>query len=374
MAPPSLMVLNGEARAALGVVRNLGRKGVPVYVGGNERWAMASRSRHARRRFAYPPLATDPERTHAAVMERIRQWRPNVLLPVSDEGWELVYSHFDEYRRAVRVVPCPGPDLFRLSFDKGSMYELAARHGVPAPLTLQPRSLEEALDQARELPYPLLLKPRKGRAGEGIRRVESRPELETALAEFNSGVPLLQEFIEGQDLDLTLLTVEGRLLAASAYKGIRNYPLPYGPPVACRTIDDAELVETGGAFLQSLRYTGVAHLDFRRDRHDGKTKLLDFNARLAGTDEISTRSGVDFAHLLYRLALGEDLTVGVQGQAGVEYRHLMFGELLHLLRTPRKRETLAALLRPRGAASNLSLSDPIPHAAQLLSGLLRRMG
>ena len=112
---------------------------------------------------------------------------------------------------------------------------------------------------------------------------------------------MIQELISGDDLELTLLSVHGKVIASSTYKSLRNSPLPYGPPIACRTIRDDQLVEFGIRLLTALGYHGVAHLDFRRDRQDGVQKLLDFNARLAGTNEISALSGVNFPLMLYQL-------------------------------------------------------------------------
>ena len=57
--PPSLMVLDAEFRATLGIVRNLGRKGIPLFVGGGGPLSMAGYSRHAAKRFTYPSPKTD---------------------------------------------------------------------------------------------------------------------------------------------------------------------------------------------------------------------------------------------------------------------------------------------------------------------------
>ena len=48
-------------------------------------------------------------------------------------------------------------------------------------------------------------------------------------------------------------------------------------------------------FLKKLNYAGVGHLDFRKDCSDGETQLFDLNVRLAGANDISISSGLDFA-------------------------------------------------------------------------------
>ena len=220
-------------------------------------------------------------------------------------------------------------------------------------------------------PYPALLKPAHSLAGRGILPVESADALRGAFAAAR-GEHVLQERLEGEDLELTILCDRGRTLAASAYRAVRSFPRRFGPPVAAETVDDEDAVAIASRLLQAIGYHGVAHLDMRHDRRDGVPKLLDFNARLAGTDEISTASGVSFAWLLYAMALGRPVGEGLRGKPGVRFRWLFYGELLWALEGPNRLRSLASVLRDRRGATNAWWSDPLPQAAQTLSGLVRR--
>jgi hypothetical protein len=77
---PSVLVLDGEWRAALGVVRTLGAQGVPVMVGGPGRLAMAGFSRYPARRFAYS-LTGGPEVHLARTPEKARTLRALASVP-----------------------------------------------------------------------------------------------------------------------------------------------------------------------------------------------------------------------------------------------------------------------------------------------------
>jgi hypothetical protein len=123
-------------------------------------------------------------------------------------------------------------------------------------------------------------------------------------------------------------------------------------------------MQLGIKFLRGLKYHGVAHLDFRRDQRDGLPKLLDFNVRLAGTNEISTRSGVDFALMLYKLALGEHAMPCFAYETGLEFRWVLFGDIQYLLCTPHKYKTLLELAR----------SDPLHQGDVRLYDLRSIMG
>jgi len=289
-------------------------------------------------------------------------------MPISDEGWSLIYAFYEKYTQLTTIVPCPSQELFESVADKGRLAEYAKQHDVPIPKTFLPRSRDEVLSLRNQLLYPVLLKPRKSLAGIGIQSVNNADELAEVIHEFLD-VPLIQERIEGEDLELTILCLHGRPIAGCAYMAIRNAPLPFGPPVACRTIRNDALMGTAMEFLGKLRYHGVAHLDFRVDKREGQAKLLEFNPRLAGTNEISTRSGIDFALMLYRLALGERLEPCFTYEVGIEFRWL--GELRHLVQTQNKWRTVRELLRWNHVSTEISVTDPMPHIAILVDCLSR---
>jgi predicted ATP-grasp superfamily ATP-dependent carboligase len=258
-----------------------------------------------------------------------------------------------------KVVPNPGKQLFDSIFDKGYLADKCEEYGIPIPKTSRPENINEALDLQDQLTYPVLLKPKRSEGGIGIKRVDHMHKLEKTLREYSS-MPVIQDFIEGEDLELTILCDNGQPVAGNAYKSLRNDPLPYGPPVACQTIRDEALMDLGVNFLQKIHYNGVAHLDFRRDRRDGQAKLLDFNPRLAGTNDASINSGIDFAYLLYKMALKKSVKPIFDYEVGNEYRWIT-GELGHLLHTPHKYKTLRNLIRLNRVSTDFSFLDFKPH-------------
>ncbi len=358
------MIMDGHSRTGLDIIRDFGSRGIPVYAGEDSKTRVGS-SKYVTHRFKYSK-ENGLEATNQTILAKIRELKPDVFLPLMDDSWEMLYFDFQAYTRLTKVVPCPGQFLFRHLLEKNSLMKRAEQYQVPIPKTFQPQSLEEALGMADRLPYPVLLKPIQSVGGAGIQKARNAGELERMLTGMPD-LPIVQEYLEGEDLELTLLFVNGKPLAGSVYKSIRNYPLPYGPPCAVRTIRDDELMNLGIEFLKNLDYHGVAHLDFRRDRKDGIPKLLDFNARLAGTNEISTRSGVSFPYMLYRLALNEPVKECFDYQLGLEFRWTLMNELGHLWQTPHKLQTVKELLHRKNVHSNISLADPIPHFYQLLT-------
>jgi predicted ATP-grasp superfamily ATP-dependent carboligase len=359
------MILEGNSRTTLGVVRSLGRRGIPIFLGSSERLPKSGVSRYVTRRFAYPSGEAGDAAMHEAIMRHVQAWRPAVLMPAGgDEEWSTIYRHEAEYAAVTRIVPTPSWHQFsRLEQDKEYLYQLAIEHGVAIPATFVTRTLEEALALRDGLPYPVVVKPRRGAAGMGVLKVDEARAL-SALLNPGEVPPLIQECLDGEEIELTILCAHGEPLAASVYQTLRHFPIPYGPPTACVTVRDDRLIGETIRFMRRLAYHGVAHMDFIRDRRDGVAKLIDFNPALTGTNDISLASGVDFAWKLYRLALGERVEPGFACEEGVEYRWLLYGEFLHLLGTPHKLHTLRTMWPRRRVRTNVSLSDPLPHLTE----------
>ena len=368
MSLPTLMVLDGEIKATLGIVRSLGRRGIQIMVGSSNPRGRSGFSRYAQRRFTYIPPNKDLAIAHSMIMRRVQEWRPDILMPLFTAGWEVVYAFYEEYSGLTTVVPNPGKELFESLYDKGLLADYADEHEVQIPMTFCPQTMKEAVELRESLPYPVLLKPRKAVDGAGIQLVTSPAELVAVLRQFQR-IPVIQEKIEGEDLELTILCIDGLAIAGSAYISLRNMPLPYGPPVACRTIRDKTLMRTGMEFLRRLHYHGVAHLDFRRDKRDGQAKLLDFNPRIAGSNDSSLCSGVDFAYMLYQLARGEKVDPRFDYELGKEFRYLWPGELRHLAQTDCKSQTVSDLLRWDNVDTDISLFDPLPNFIDVINHL-----
>ncbi|MEE2775957.1 MAG: ATP-grasp domain-containing protein [Acidobacteriota bacterium] len=318
--PPGVMLLDGQNRCGLGVVRALGRRGVTSVVGATERWAMAGYSRFSVGHFVYPRLCDDLSGAVDAVLQMASNWRPRVILPIGDDGWRLGWEVEDSLPPEVSLAPSPGLDLFEATFDKARLAVLAARAGVEMPEGWLPESWQQLADATDRVSMPVVLKPRETTGGVGIRRVERADALLSIARAADGPVPIVQEWFEGDDVTVSLLADKGAPLVACVYRTLRQWPHPYGPSVASKTIRDPEALDAAFRLVRSLGYRGIANLDFRRSRSDGRLKLLDFNARFGGTTEIALASGVDLAWIWRGCSGGWRPTV--RGWTGIDRRRV----------------------------------------------------
>lgn len=119
-------------------------------------------------------------------------------------------------------IPGTSVHVAHLCRDKPAMKEALRKAGIPCAQSLGSSSVEEIVDFAETVGYPLIVKPRDAAGAAGTHRVEDRGGLERVLA--SSGVPqgasvAIEEFIEGHEGFYDTLTVDGRI----AHEFISHY-------------------------------------------------------------------------------------------------------------------------------------------------------
>lgn len=193
-----LMILDGECRTSLGLVRSFIPRGLSVAVGATTPFAKAASSRRVVERFSYGVPTGDINAMHRHILDAVRRLRPRVLMPVFDQGWSIVHRYYKEFCSETTLVPNPGPGLYAEMLNKLSLTRRALELGVPIPRTVTPTSFKEARALGRELSFPLLLRPPTGTAGRGITRANSKYELFRSLDRYDDA-PLIQD-VDAQSL------------------------------------------------------------------------------------------------------------------------------------------------------------------------------
>lgn len=98
--------------------------------------------------------------------------------------------------------------------DKPSMKAALEEAGVPVARSMGGGASDEIREFAREVGYPLVVKPRAGAGAAGARRVDSDGELADALGAFGvdrGGSVAVEQFIEGHEAFYDTLALEGRV-------------------------------------------------------------------------------------------------------------------------------------------------------------------
>ncbi len=391
-----VLVTDGEQRAALAVVRSLGRAGFSPLVAENRNGSLAGVSRFARGRFAVPDALAAPDRFAEAIADLARELDVDVVLPITDASVLAILAVRDRLGRA--VVPFPSLEAFRRISDKQLVHAEASEVGlaVPAQCTVADRAAAAALDPT-SLPFPLVVKPARSTTEIGGRRVKllvSYARDARALRDRFAALPaeafpvLLQQRVVGPGVGIFELVWDGRLVASFAHRRLREKPPAGGVSVYCESIAaDPALVERSRALLDRFGWQGAAMVEYKLDAANGTPYVMEVNGRFWGSLALAIDAGVDFPRLLVELALGRAPAPLPPYRVGVRSRW-WWGDIDHLWTrwrhsadylalppgSPGRWRTLANFLAltPGARCPVLRFDDPKPFLRETLDWVRRR--
>ena len=326
-AVPGVIVTGADYRG-LGVVRSLGRHGVPAWVVKDNDHGLATHSKYARR-ILRPPEGNGQARLQffldLSAEHGLQRW---VLFPTDDEAVAFVSRYHAEFSKAFQVVTPPWESL-QWAVNKILMHRMATKLGVAQPWTICPSSIDELATVT--CPFPVILKPALKDVSNSFTtakawRVEDRETLLRAYKEAATVMPpdllMVQEVIPGggeNQFSYTTLCRGGKPLVYLTARRRRQYPMDFGrASTYVETIDEPGLVEPSVRLLEELKLDGLVEIEYKRDPRDGSFKLLDINPRVWGWHSLCARAGVDYPYLLWLLLNGKPLPE-VVAHAGVRW-------------------------------------------------------
>jgi D-aspartate ligase len=307
-APAPVLILKTGRYAIhhgqLGIIRSLGRLGIPVYTVAEDHLTPAATSRYLTGSFVWH--AGDlPRPQQLEALAKIGKYlnRPTILIPTDDLGAILVGEESATLRQWF-VFPDIPAGLPRKLANKQTLYTLCRQIGVACPNTLCPTSISDVHEFALAGKFPIVVKPAAGwlHRKPRVSIVHSEQELVDAWHwAGGSQIPnlLLQEYIPpGADWFFHgYCNGASDCLAGFTGMKLRSYPPHAGITTLGRSITNDVL---------AISYAGIMDLDFRFDERDQKYKLLDFNPRIGAQFRVFVDGdGLDVARVLYRDLAGQ---------------------------------------------------------------------
>ncbi len=324
-APGAIVI--GSDYIALGVVRSLGRQGIPVWVLRDSMHAEAAVSRYARRCLPWPA----EQAARLALLLKLpiefglRNW---ALFPTDDEAAALVARNHQVLAEHF-VLTTPPWETLQWAYDKRQTHALAVRLAIGQPRTYFPR--DEAAVAMLECTFPAILKPAVKNLTNAFTlarawRIDDPGQLLKRYAEAAQLVPpdviMVQELIPGGSetrRSFAALCVDGRPLAWLTAQRSRQFPIEFSRgSTFVETISEPAVEQLASRLLAEIRYTGLVEVEFKRDPRTGEHKLLDINARTWGWHTLGRRAGIDFPFLSWQLARGMPIAA-VHARPGVRW-------------------------------------------------------
>ena len=267
------------------VMRTAAAAGLGVRVLGDAASRGLRRSRVCRG-FHETRSAGDPDILLAEIAELARRHAIDVVFPADDVSTRLLALLGD--RLPVRCVKLPELATFDLLNDKGNFTRFCRENGVRAPrfwLFDDPAGLRAAL-RGGEVDLPVTVKPTNRSGGVGVVHIREPAELDR-LDAIDYRPVLVQRHIAGEDVSITALCEDGRVVAHVAHqRDARRF----------RVFADADLLANIARLAALTRYRGILNCDAVL-RDDGRAFLVECNPRFWYSIYLVMLAGLNFVEL-----------------------------------------------------------------------------
>ncbi len=241
-----------------------------------------------------------------------------------------------EYERILKnyyEIMLPDVSTVKKLNDKYELAKICDKVGIDLPRSILIKDMADYMKNADIIPFPCIIKPVLSFLQDKLKikamLINTREEFVFKLEHLlKRDVPLLiQEFVPGNDShNYSLGIYLDRNAIAVAWFTARKYfqtPSLSGIGVLLNTNFNAEIIKKGTYLLESVKYVGLAEVEFKWDVRDRKMKLIEINTRPWMQIGLAEGSGINFALLAYKEQCGE--TIEISNHKYTEKRAWIYG-------------------------------------------------
>jgi D-aspartate ligase len=375
----SLVIHHG----AVGIVRSLGRLGVPMYALIEDPYTPLAWCRYLSRSFAMNwNSGGGVLRRLLAIGESVG--RHTILVPTDDQGAIFIAENAKELSRYFLFPDVPR-ELPRLLANKMTLYARCKAIGVPCPEYALISSSQELREFVARASFPLLVKtadhsqPVDDRHSSFV--VESREHLFDFYADaerMQRKRLILQDFVPGEDwIYHGYCNEKTNLYVGYTGRKLRSYPAFAGPTTLGVSIHNEGLSRQTEVLLRSVKYSGIMDLDYRFDERDEQFKLVDFNPRIGANFRMfEDQAGNDVARALHLDLTGRRICRSsmIEGRKFIAEPYDVFTSFVYLRRGGLTMRAWWQSLAGRREFAWWSVDDPLPMAVMIIRLTLRVAG
>lgn len=371
------IVIGGHFQG-LGVIRSLGRHGVPVMLMDKE-LTIGRFSRYLSKFYSCPDIKNESRFLQCLIDLAVKHGKKGwVVFPTDDETVYFL-SRFRHELTAYFRITTPGWEVIKYTHDKKNTYQMAEAIGVPTPKTFYPKNGNDL----SHIPFdfPVVLKPSVVKNFFNVTKTKAYiacnfEELKNMYGEMLKVIDpfevMVQEFIPGGPEHLYSfcpLVKNGEIVARVVARRARQHPMDFGhASTFAETVHIPELDGLSRKLLDRIRYEGLAEVEYKYDPGSGAYKLLDINARVWGWHTLAIRAGIDLPYLLFQTMLGENV-LGSDFRDGVKWMRLVTDVPTAILEVIKKRMKLGSYLKSFIGPTEFAVwskNDMLPFLAELL--------
>jgi predicted ATP-grasp superfamily ATP-dependent carboligase len=329
----------------VGAIRSLGRLGVPVYAIVEDHFTPAARSRYLQGRFRWPTTGREgPDELVEGLMRIAGAIDGRAILMATDDEAAVLIAEQAARLGDQFVMPQVAPSLPRRLATKYTLYSLCVEHGIPAPLSMQPRSPAEVLEFALELGFPVVVKNN----APWVRLTRPAVPNTAIVNDLSELCGLVDSWavnsweVDSWGVDSWAVDAGAEMptvvlqeylpreratdWSAHAYFGaepdrqviftgrkLRSWPPQAGVTTHAYTSWNPEVADLTRDLCRKVGFQGICDLDWRFDASAGEYKLVDFNPRVGAQFRLFERTdGIDVMRAMHLDLTGRGFPPGRQ--------------------------------------------------------------
>lgn len=313
---PPCIVLGLETQIGLGIVRELGRAGVPVIGIAHDPDAIGLASRYLSRKLVVNPPRS-PE-LMAAICALGEEYGPCCLLAVSEANLSWLALNRNAFGRVRPIVPTP--EKLAIVLDKQRTLKAAREVGIAVPETVELSSMAQANELAANFKFPAVLKwkdpnavaQKLSAAGLELLKAEyvyTPEQFLTAARRYESLAewPIVQAYCPGRGLGQFFYMHLGQAVRRFQHMRVAEWPPEGGFSSVCDSValdQHQALQEKSIELLRHVGWEGVAMVEYRWDPATNQAVLMEINGRYWGSYPLALHCHADFALISYYLESG----------------------------------------------------------------------
>jgi predicted ATP-grasp superfamily ATP-dependent carboligase len=361
----------------LGVIRSLGRRGIPVIGLDPNPRQIGLFSRYCKGIVCPEPQDKEEEYVDFLLALGEQLNTKGVLIPTADVDVLAISKHRDKLERYYKL-PMAKLEVIEKLVNKKEFYKTLEKLDMPYPKTYYPNDISEVKQISKEITYPYIVKPIfSGFCGmPKVFKANSSEELIKAYDKaILSGCEIvIQEVIPGSDANIygfcSYFNCKFEPVGVFIYKKIRGYPKGFGTCSLIKSAWEPELFKLGTQFIQNSHYYGISEIEFKKDPRDNEFKVIEVNARTWGENSLAARCGVDLSYMAYMDAIGGNIEKVVSQKVGVKWLY-MFDDLRSSFESMLKGELSfvewISSLRSEKEYAIFAWDDPVPFFVSLFN-------
>lgn len=239
--------------------------------------------------YAVPEAYVIPYANHPTFLSHVRkicvEQRCKLLFPGLDAELSVLSRNRESFQEADTFVVVSNPEVIEICDDKLLTSEFLIKNGIAAPFTYD---LNDLLEKKVEIPFPLVIKPRKGGArSQNVSMVADRHEIDRMLdnKSFDINNYVAQEYLEGDEYTCGSVSFNGKCFGVIVMRRI----LRDGDTYKCFVERNPAIYEAVERIITVLKPTGGCNVQLRMK--NGVPYVFEVNARCSGTTAARALAG-----------------------------------------------------------------------------------